>query len=75
MISTEALLNMLKEGTVRIKYGHWKSGEELVCDATTNHSIPFKQHKDNATIVVYDLVNDKWEDIRVSTISSFEPMQ
>ena len=72
MINTEALLNMLKEGTVRIKYGHWLTGRELVCNATTTN---INQHKDNYTIVVYDLVNEKWEDICVSTISSFEPMQ
>lgn len=53
----------------RIKYKHWKTNEELeiVC-----RNGDFPDHPQSDRIVVWDLENERYEDIIKSTIVSVE---
>lgn len=71
MADTAKLLSMLKNGNVKINFKHWSTDEPLEVVASSSKMIKNQSDKSN-TIVVFDTINDKYEDIRVSTITSFE---
>jgi hypothetical protein len=71
MADTAKLLSMLKNGNVKINFTHWSTDAPLEVIASSTKTIKNQSDKSN-TIVVFDTINDKYEDIRVSTITSFE---
>ena len=71
MVDTAKLINLLKNGEVKINYIHWKTDEPLEVIASQGGCWSNQSDKSD-TIVVYDTIDNKWEDVRVSTITSFE---
>lgn len=78
MVDVAKLLGELKFGPVMITYKHWRKETELRIVATLQESITetkLTQDPLSSVIVVYDVVAGIWEDIRVDTIISYNPIE
>jgi hypothetical protein len=78
VVNISELLKLLKKDTVIIKFKHWKTDEELNVVATLNESVTevkLKQDSSSNVIVVYDVLGEKWEDIRVETILGYSSLE
>jgi hypothetical protein len=74
MKDVKALLDTLKEETVLIKFKHWRTDEELSVIATLNEGFTnskITQDPATNTLVIYDMLEAAWTDVRVSTILSW----
>lgn len=74
MVNIAELLGLLKKNAVIIKFKHWRTDEELNIVATLDESVTevkLKQYASSNAIVVYDVIGNNWEDIRVETIIDY----
>lgn len=78
MVNIAELLELLKKNSVIIKFKHWRTDEELSIVATLDESVTevkLKQYPSSNVIVVYDVIGDNWEDIRVETIIDYASVE
>ena len=78
MVNIAELLELLKKNSVIIKFKHWRTDEELNIVATLDESVTevkLKQYPSSNVIVVYDVIGDNWEDIRVETIIDYASVE
>lgn len=78
MVNIAELLEILKKNAVIIKFKHWRTDEELNIVATLDESVTevkLKQYPSSSVIVVYDVIGDNWEDIRVETIIGYSGVE
>ena len=78
MLNIAELLELLKKNSVIIKFKHWRTDEELSIVATLDESVTevkLKQYPSSNVIVVYDVIGDNWEDIRVETIIDYASVE
>lgn len=68
MAQTKDLLDLLKAGIVDVQFKHWKTDAPLTVRCSNNE---MNQSPNTDTIVVYDVDNEVWTDIRVNTITGF----
>jgi len=77
MIDSEKLIEVLKEGIVEIKFKSLKSNKTHQREYTTHESFMKAGFKQSASdkIICYDVEFEKLEDIDVSTIEKYVPLQ
>jgi hypothetical protein len=78
VVNIAELLELLKKNSVIIKFKHWRTDEELSIVATLDESVTevkLKQYPSSNVIVVYDVIGDNWEDIRVETIIDYASVE
>ena len=77
MIDSDKLIEVLKQGIVLIKFRSLKSGKVHEREYTTHEDfmpMKFKQSTSDK-IICYDVEFKKMEDIEVSTIESYVPLE
>ena len=77
IVDTDKLIDILKQGIVLIKFRSLKSGKVYEREYTTHRDfmpIDFKQSASDK-IICYDVEFKKMEDIDVSTIESYTPLE
>lgn len=77
MIDSQKLIEILREGIVEIQFRSLKSNKTYNREYTTHKSFMktgFKQ-SDSDKIICYDVEFEKLEDIDVSTIEKYVPLQ
>ena len=77
MIDSQKLIDILKEGIVEITFRSLKSNKTHSREYTTHDSfmpIKFKQSTSDK-LICYDVEFEKLEDIDVSTIEKYVPLQ
>ena len=78
MLDRKKLYSSLKEGKVQITFESANSGREIVLDTTLNQKLvpdlrDFRQNVElSDTLLVWRLDNQKWEDIRMESITSWQ---
>lgn len=77
MIDSEKLIEVLKEGIVEIKFKSLKSNKTYQREYTTHKSFMKTGFNQSASdkIICYDVEFEKLEDIDVSTIEKYVPLQ
>jgi len=78
MVDTDKLINILKQGIVLIKFRSLKSGNIYEREYTTHESfLPFKFNQSSTSdkILCYDVEFQKMEDIDISSIESYTPLE
>ncbi len=77
MVDSEKLIEVLKQGIVSIKFKSLKSGNIYEREYTTHNSympIDFKQSSSDK-VICFDVEFKKMEDIDVSSIESYVPVE
>jgi hypothetical protein len=77
MIDSDKLIEVLKQGIVLIKFTSLKSGKVYEREYTTHDSVMPIKFKQSASdkIICYDVEFKKMEDIEVSSIESYVPLE
>jgi len=77
MIDSEKLIEVLTQGIVEIKFKSLKSNKTYIREYTTHKSFMKTSFKQSASdkIICYDVEFEKLEDIDVSTIEKYVPLQ
>jgi hypothetical protein len=77
MIDSEKLIEVLREGVVEIQFRSLKSNKTHCREYTTHESFMKTSFKQSASdkIICYDVEFKKLEDIDVSTIEKYVPLQ
>mgnify|MGYP001188184263 FL=1 len=77
IVDSDKLIDILKEGIVLIKFRSLKSGKVYEREYTTHSShmpIDFKQSASDK-VICYDVEFKKMEDIDISSIESYTPLE
>lgn len=77
MIDSDKLIDILKQGIVLIKFRSLKSGKVYEREYTTHDSFMPMQFKQSSSdkVICYDVEFKKIEDIEVSSIESYVPLE
>tara|TARA_X000001316_G_C922403_1_gene37701 strand:- start:4086 stop:4331 length:246 start_codon:yes stop_codon:yes gene_type:complete len=78
MIDSDKLIKVLKEGIVEIQFRSLKSNKTHSREYTTHDSympMKFNQSATSDKIVCYDVEFKKIEDIEISSIENYVPLQ
>lgn len=77
-MDTDKLIEVLKQGIVEIQFKSLKSGKIYNREYTLHESmLPLKLKQSNVSdkILCYDVEFQKMEDIAISTIEGYKPLQ
>jgi len=66
------LLQKVENGTVLLKYSHYRTGEPLSFKATTKHNGKVLKNRPESNVYAfYDLGEQEWKSIYKNTITEF----